>query len=143
MKSYIAKDLGQDRTWVVVDAADKTLGRLAVKIANALRGKDSPTFTPHVDTGAFVVVVNAEQVKLTGRKEERKMYQRYTGWRGGLRETPASVVRERHPERMIELAVRGMLPRNNLARTQLKRLKVYAGSEHPHVAQQPESVELA
>jgi large subunit ribosomal protein L13 len=142
MKSYIAKDLGQERRWVVVDAAGKTLGRLSVQIANVLRGKDLPTFTPHVDTGAFVVVVNADQVKLTGRKEENKIYQRYTGWRGGQRETTAAVVRERHPERIIELAVRGMLPKNNLARKQLKRLKVYAGAEHPHDAQLPEAVEL-
>jgi large subunit ribosomal protein L13 len=142
MKSYIAKDLGQERRWVVVDASGKTLGRLSVQIANVLRGKDLPTFTPHVDTGAFVVVVNADQVKLTGRKEENKIYQRYTGWRGGQRETTAAVVRERHPERIIELAVRGMLPKNNLARKQLKRLKVYAGAEHPHDAQLPEAVEL-
>lgn len=141
MKSFVAKDPGTERAWYVVDASGKTLGRLAVKIANALRGKDSPAFTPHVDTGAFVVVTNAEKVKLTGKKDEQKLYQRYSGYRSGLKETPASVLRERHPDRLIKLAVKGMLPRNNLSRKMMTRLKVYAGAEHPHEAQQPQTVD--
>jgi large subunit ribosomal protein L13 len=142
MKSFIAKNPGVAREWVVVDAADKPLGRLAAKVADVLRGKDKPTFTPHVDSGSFVVVVNAQKVKLTGRKEDQKIYQHYTGYRSGLKETPASVMRERHPERMIELAVRGMLPKNKLSRKILRHLKVYAGAEHPHEAQGAKAVEL-
>jgi large subunit ribosomal protein L13 len=142
MKSFIAKNPGAAREWVVVDAADKPLGRLAAKVADVLRGKDKPTFTPHVDSGSFVVVVNAQKVKLTGRKEDQKIYQHYTGYRSGLKETPASVMRERHPERMIELAVRGMLPKNKLSRKILRHLKVYAGAEHPHEAQGAKAVEL-
>jgi len=142
MKSFVAKDPGVDREWILVDAEDKPLGRLAVKIANALRGKDKPTFTPHVDTGAFVVVINAEKVKLTGRKDEQKTYARYSGHRGGLREVPVSVMRERHPDRIIKLAVKRMLPKNNLSRGMFKRLKVYAGASHPHGAQNPRAVEL-
>lgn len=141
MKSYVAKDPGADRAWLLVDAADKPLGRVAVKIADALRGKDKPTYTPHVDTGDFVVVINADKVKLTGNKDEKKMYRRYTGWRGGLRETKAATVRERHPDRMIRLAVRGMLPKNTLSRSAARRLKVYAGAEHPHEAQNPQQVD--
>ena len=142
MKSFIAKNPGAAREWVVVDAADKPLGRLAAKVADVLRGKDKPTFTPHVDSGSFVVVVNAQKVKLTGRKEDQKIYQHYTGYRSGLKETPASVMRERQPERMIELAVRGMLPKNKLSRKILRHLKVYAGAEHPHEAQGAKAVEL-
>ena len=127
---------------MLVDATDKPLGRLAVGIANALRGKNRPTFSPSVDTGDFVVVVNAEKVKLTGKKEEQKIYHRYSGYRGGLKEFPASVVRERHPDRLVKLAVRGMLPRNKMAKRILGRLKVYAGDEHPHEAQNPTKVEL-
>lgn len=141
MKTYVAKELGADRPWLLVDAEGKTLGRLAVKIANALRGKDQPTYTPHVDTGAFIVVLNADKVKLTGKKEEKKIYQRYTGYRGGLRETPASVMRERHPDRIITLAVKGMLPKNTLSRKMMTRLKVFAGTNHPHEAQKPQSVD--
>jgi len=143
MKSYIAKDPGADRAWYLVDAAEKPLGRLAVGIAAILRGRNKPTFTPHVDTGDFVVVVNAEKVKLTGRKEEQKLYQRYSGHRGGLKKIKASVVRERHPDRMIRQAVRGMLPKNNLSRRMFSRLKVYAGAEHPHAAQAPARIELS
>jgi len=142
MKSFVAKDPGVERAWVVVDAADKTLGRLAVKIANVLRGKDKPTFTPHVDTGGFVVVINAEKVKLTGKKDEQKIYQRYSGYRSGLKEIPASVMRERHPDRLITLAVKGMLPKNKLAVKMLTRLKVYAGDQHPHVAQKPQVADM-
>ena len=143
MRSYIAKDPGDDRPWQLVDADGKPLGRLAVEIANILRGKHRPTFTPHVDTGDFVVVINAEKVKLTGRKEEQKIYQRYSGHRGGLKEIQASEMRERHPDRLVKLAVKGMLPKNNLSRKMISRLKVYAGTEHPHEAQQPVAVELA
>ena len=142
MKSFIAKNPGTAREWVVVDAADKPLGRLAAKVADVLRGKDKPTFTPHVDSGAFVVVVNAKKVKLTGRKNDQKIYKHYTGYRSGLKEVPAAVMRERHPERMVELAVRGMLPKNNLSRKIMRHLKVYAGAEHPHEAQAPQTVEL-
>jgi large subunit ribosomal protein L13 len=143
MKTTIADHPGDTRNWVVVDAADKALGRIAVKIADALRGKDKPTFTPHVDTGAFVVVVNAEKVALSGRKEEQKIYQRYTGHRGGLKEMTAEVVREKHPDWLIRLAVRGMLPTNTQGRRQLRRLKVYTGDSHPHAAQNPSSVDFA
>ncbi len=140
MKSTLPKDPGDDREWLVVDAADRPLGRLAVKIANSLRGKDKPTFSPQVDTGAFVVVVNADKVKLSGRKNEQKIYQRYSGWRGGLREIPATTMRERHPDWMIKLAVQRMLPKNRLSRQMVRRLKVYAGAAHPHDAQQPRAV---
>lgn len=142
MKTFLPKDPGNDRSWLLVDAQDKPLGRLAVKIANILRGKNKVTFTPHVDTGDFVVVINAGKVKLTGRKDEQKIYQRYSGYRGGLKEIKASVVRERHPDRLIKLAVRGMLPKNNLSRKLFRRLKVYAGDRHPHAAQNPRKVEL-
>ena len=141
MKSFVAKDPGPDRAWLLVDAADLPLGRVAVKIADALRGKNKPTFTPHVDTGDFVVVINAEKVKLTGNKEDQKIYHRYSGWRSGLKETKASVMRERHPDRMIRLAVNGMMPTNTLNRHAIRRLKIYAGAEHPHEAQNPKKVD--
>lgn len=142
MKTTLPKDPGDQREWVVIDAADKPLGRLAVKIANTLRGKDKPVYSPQVDTGAFVVVVNAEKVKLTGRKDKQKIYRRYSGHRGGLKEETASVVRERHPDRLVTLAVKGMLPGNNLGRKMLGRLKAYAGPEHPHQSQKPRTIEL-
>lgn len=142
MKSFMANDSGVDREWLVVDAQDQPLGRLAVRIADVLRGKCKPTYTPHVDTGAFVVVVNAEKVKLTGKKDEQKVYRRYSGYRGGLKEITAATVRKRHPDRLIRLAVKGMLPKNNLSRRMFKRLKVYAGDEHPHVAQNPRELAL-
>lgn len=142
MKTTLPKDPGTKRAWLLVDATDKTVGRLAVKIANILRGKTKPTFSPQVDTGDFVVVINAEKIKLTGRKEEQKIYQRYSGYRSGLKELTAASMRERHPERLIELAVRGMLPKNALGRKVIKRLKAYAGPEHPHEAQQLQPVEL-
>ena len=142
MKTFVAKEQDVQRSWFLVDATDKPLGRLAVQIANLLRGKNKPTFTPHVDTGHFVVVVNAEKVKLTGKKEEQKIYQNFSGYRSGLREDTAQTVRERHPEHLIELAVKGMLPGNNLSRKIFKRLKVYAGNEHPHAAQTPETIDL-
>lgn len=129
---------GVNRRWRVVDAADKPLGRIAVSIANALRGKNRPDFDPSVDTGDFVIVVNAEKVTLTGKKEETKIYQRYSGWRGGRKVIPVSMMRERHPDRIITQAVRGMMPKNYLCRDALTRLKVYRGAEHPHAAQKPE-----
>jgi large subunit ribosomal protein L13 len=137
MKTYLPRESEIRRDWWLVDVADRPLGRVAVQIANLLRGKNKTTFTPHIDGGDFVVVVNSERVKLTGSKEEQKVYRRYSGYRGGLREHPASFVRERHPQRLIEQAVKGMIPRTALGRRMLRRLKVYAGAEHPHAAQAP------
>jgi len=142
MTTTIARESEVKRVWHLVDAAGKPAGRLAVKIAALLRGRTKPMYTPHVDTGDFVVVVNAEKVKLTGRKDDQKFYDHYTGYRGGLRRKPASFVRERHPERILELAVKGMMPKNTLSRGMFKRLKVYAGASHPHEAQNPQVVEL-
>lgn len=142
MKTTLPKADEISRAWLLVDADGKILGRLATKIANVLRGRTKPIYTPHIDTGDFVVVVNAEKVKLTGKKEEQKMYDRYSGYRSGLKRTKASVLRERHPERLIILAVKGMMPKNHLAKDAMKRLKVYAGSGHPHTAQNPQPVEL-
>lgn len=144
MKTYFPneKQLHSERKWFVVDVAGKVLGRQASEIAKILRGKHKAEFTPFLDAGDFVVVVNAEQVVLTGQKESQKMYYRHTGFPGGLKERNAAEMREKAPERIIELAVKGMLPKGNLGRQMLKKLKVYAGSEHPHEAQQPESLEL-
>lgn len=137
MKTFVPKDPGENRRWLVVDADGQILGRLAVVIANALRGKDQPTYTPWVDTGAFVVVTNAAKVKLTGTKEQDKVYQHFTGYRSGLYETTVEQMRIKHPDWIIKKAVEGMLPGNKLARGMMRRLKVYAGAEHPHSAQQP------
>ena len=137
MKTFVPKDPGENRRWLVVDADGQILGRLAVVIANALRGKDQPTFTPWVDTGAFVVVTNAAKVKLTGTKEQDKVYQHFTGYRSGLYETTVEQMRIKHPDWIVKKAVEGMLPGNKLARGMMRRLKVYAGAEHPHAAQQP------
>lgn len=137
MKTFVPKDPGDNRRWLVVDAAGKTVGRLAVQIANALRGKDQPTYTPWVDTGAFVIVVNCEKIKFSGKKEQEKIYQHYTGWRSGLYETTAVQMRVKHPDWIIKKAVEGMLPGNKLAREMMRRLKVYVGPEHPHAAQKP------
>ena len=141
-KSYRAKEPGQDRPWFLVDAKGKVLGRLAVLIANKLRAKDKPSFDPSVDAGAFVVVVNAREAVLTGRRAELKTYTRYSGYRGGLKTFTAETMRERHPERMILEAVWGMIPKNNIARKMMTRVKVYAGPEHPHAAQNPTAIEL-
>lgn len=138
MKTTMAKEGALTPGWILVDAAGKPAGRLAVTIANALRGKDKPTYTPHVAAGRFVVVVNAGQVKLTGAKEEKKLYKNYSGFPGGLKMRPAAAIREKNPTRIITQAVKGMLPRNKLSRTLMTRLKVYAGPEHPHAAQQPQ-----
>ena len=137
MRTYTAKPAEVERKWYLIDAQDKVLGRLASRIANILRGKEKPTFTPHVDTGDFVIVVNAEKVKLTGKKAERKSYKSYTGYPGGYTETPVKEVLKRHPERVIEYAVKGMLPKNKLGRALFKKLKVYAGPDHKHQAQKP------
>ena len=141
-KSYRPKAPGDNRKWYLVDAKDQVLGRLAVVVANKLRAKDLPTFDPSVDAGAFVIVINAAQVKLTGKKEEQKDYQRYSGFRGGLKHFTAAEMRERHPDRMIKEAVWGMLPKNTIARKMMTRLKVFAGSEHTHAAQKPETITL-
>lgn len=137
MKSYMARTGEVPRQWYVVDAQGKVLGRLASRIAMVLRGKTKPVFTPHLDTGDFVVVVNAAQVRLTGRKLDQKFYYRHSGYPGGLKTTTARHLLQRKPEEVLRHAVRGMLPKNSLGRHLLKKLKVYAGGEHPHQAQQP------
>ena len=142
-KTSIPKNPGEIRRWLLVDAAKQPLGRLAVVVANKLRGKDRPDFDPSVDIGDFVVVVNAEKVALTGRKEEQKQYQSYSGFRGGLREISVPTMRERHPDRIIKLAVWGMLPKNNLSKKVMTRLKVFRGAEHTHAPQNPQKIELA
>jgi large subunit ribosomal protein L13 len=136
-RTYSAKPTEVHRTWYVVDAEGKTLGRLASTIAATLRGKHKPTFTPHIDTGDFVVVVNAEKIKVTGNKETQKFYYRHSNFPGGLKKQSLKDLRERHPDRIIENAVKGMLPRNTLGKAQLTKLKIYAGAEHPHTAQNP------
>ena len=143
MKTYSAKPGEITRDWYVVDADGQTLGRLATQIADRLRGKGKPQFTPHVDTGDFVVVVNAEKIAVTGNKRAAKMYYRHSGYPGGLKSRTLNDMLERRPEEVIRLAVKGMLPRNRLARKQLTKLKVYAGPEHPHAAQQPQPMEIA
>ncbi|MGC6494634.1 MAG: 50S ribosomal protein L13 [Myxococcota bacterium] len=137
MRTYTAKPGEVDKKWYVVDASEFRLGRLATRVATVLRGKHKPEFTPHVDTGDFVIVVNASQVMLTGGKLDAKKYHRYSGHPGGLRSIDARTVRETDAERMIKQAVKGMLPKNRLARQIIKKLKVYPGAEHPHEAQQP------
>jgi len=143
MKTYSAKPGKIEQKWWVVDAEGKVLGRLATRIADALRGKDKPTFTHHVDTGDFVIVVNAEKVRLTGKKLTDKKYYRHTGYLGGMKETTAGKMLETHPERIIEIAVKGMLPTNKLSRHLIKKLKVYAGPKHPHEAQKPQPLEIS
>jgi large subunit ribosomal protein L13 len=142
MKTSFPKNSDKDRTWHLVDADGKTLGRLSVQIANLLRGRGKPIFARHIDNGDFVVVINARKVKLTGRKDELKKYTNFTGYRGGQYDIPLAMVRERHPDRIITHAVKGMMPRTHLSRTILKRLKVYAGTEHHHAAQKPVPVDL-
>ena len=142
MKTYLPKIDEQDRKWWVVDAADQTLGRLAVRIADVLRGKNKPVYTPHLDCGDNVIVVNAEKVRLTGRKEEQKIYQDYSGYMGGRKEQTAATVRAKKPERLVQDAVWGMMPKGRLGREMFRKLKVYAGDEHPHEAQQPQPLSL-
>ena len=143
MKTYVANSTDRDRRWLIVDAEGQTLGRLATQIADALRGKRKPEYTPHVDTGDFVVVVNAEKIAVTGNKMTEKMYRRHTGYPGGLKERTLAEMLEQRPEEVIRKAVKGMLPRNRLARRQITKLKVYAGPNHPHTAQKPEPMEVA
>ncbi len=140
MKTEVAKAENVNRDWYVVDAQDAVLGRLATQIANVLRGKNKAIFTPSVDTGDFVIVVNAEKIALTGRKLDDKMYYHHTGFPGGLKEITAGKLLEKKPEDLIRKAVKGMLPKNKLARHMLKKLKVYAGASHPHDAQQPKNL---
>ncbi|MFW5802755.1 MAG: 50S ribosomal protein L13 [Verrucomicrobiota bacterium] len=142
MKTYLPKIDEQGRKWWVVDASDLVLGRLAVRIADVLRGKNKPIYTPHLDCGDNVIVVNADKVRLTGRKEEKKVYQNYSGYMGGLKEQTAADVRAKKPERLIRDAVWGMFPKGRLGREMFKKLKVYPGEEHPHEAQQPEPLSL-
>ncbi len=142
MKTYMAKKGQTEQKWYLIDADGQVLGRMASRIADILRGKGKAVFTPHVDTGDFVIVVNAEKVKLTGKKEEQKIYTRYTGYPGGLRVEPLKRMRVRTPERVIEYAVAGMIPKSRLGRVVLKKLKIYTGPLHPHAAQNPVAVKL-
>ncbi|WP_027874554.1 50S ribosomal protein L13 [Spongiibacter marinus] len=137
MKTFSAKPNDVTRDWFVVDAADKTLGRLASEIAHRLRGKHKPEYTPHVDTGDYIVVVNAEKIRVTGKKTTDKIYHHHTGYPGGLKSISFEKLIDKAPERVIQGAVKGMLPKNPLGRAMFKKLKVYAGAEHPHTAQQP------
>ncbi|MFN2616230.1 MAG: 50S ribosomal protein L13 [Thermoleophilaceae bacterium] len=142
MKTYVATPADRDRRWVVLDADGQTLGRLATRVADALRGKRKPEYTPHIDVGDFVVVVNAEKISVTGNKRQEKLYYRHSGYPGGLRSRTLEEMLDRRPEEVLRLAVKGMLPRTRLGRAQLRKLKVYAGPEHPHAAQQPEPMEV-
>ena len=142
MRTYQATPQDRERVWYVVDAENKTLGRLATQIADVLRGKRKPTYTPHIDVGDFVVVVNAEKIAVTGGKREKKLYWRHSGFPGGIRSRTLGDMLEKRPEEVIRKAVKGMLPRNRLGRQQLRKLKVYAGPEHPHQAQKPEKLEI-
>ena len=142
MKTYVATPQDRERNWVLVDADGQNLGRLATQLADLLRGKRKPTYTPHCDVGDFVVVINAEQVSVTGNKRTEKLYHRHSGYPGGLKSRTLNEMLERRPEEVIRLAVKGMLPRNRLARKQITKLKIYAGPEHPHAAQKPEPLEI-
>ena len=141
MKTTLPKKEELERKWFVVDASDKVLGRMSVKIADILRGRHKPIYTPHMDTGDFVVVVNAEKVAVTGNKEEQKLYMFYSGYVGNEKYRSLADFREKRPDFIIEHAVKGMLPKNRLARQMLKKLKIYAGPDHPHEAQNPETLE--
>ena len=142
MKTFVATPANRQRDWYIVDAEGKTLGRLATQIATILRGKNKPDFTPHIDTGDFVVVINAEKVHVTGNKREQKTYWRHSGYPGGIRSRTLNEMLERQPEEVLRKAVKGMLPRNKLGRAQLLKLKVYTGPEHPHAAQSPQPLEV-
>ncbi len=142
MKTYVPKQATVQRDWWLVDAQGLTLGRLATEVARRLRGKHKPAYTPHLDTGDHIIVVNAEKVALSGRKLETKMYRRHSGYPGGLHEVPAVKLLATQPVRLVESAVRGMLPKGSLGRRMVRKLKVYAGSDHPHQAQQPQQLEL-
>ncbi len=142
MKTYVATPAERQRDWYLVDAEGKTLGRMATRIADALRGKRKPEYTPHIDTGDFVVVINAEKIHVTGDKRAQKRYWRHSGYPGGIKSRTLEEMLNRRPEEVIRKAVKGMLPRNRLARRQITKLKVYAGAEHPHQAQQPQPLEI-
>ena len=142
MKTFMASPATIERKWYVVDATDKTLGRLASEIASVLRGKNKPIFTPHIDTGDYVIVVNAEKVKVTGKKLLQKVYYNHSDYVGGMKETTLKEMLAKHPERVIEYAVKGMLPKGPLGRQMIKKLHVYAGAEHNHAAQQPKALEI-
>lgn len=141
-RTYSAKEKEIEKKWLIVDAKDKVLGRLASEVARRLRGKHKPVFTPHADTGDYIIVINAAKIRLTGDKLDKKMYYRYSGYMGGLKEISARKQLAKKPEELIKHAVKGMLPKNSLGRRQGKKLKVYAGPEHPHEAQQPEPLEV-
>ena len=143
MKTHLPKVNLDQRKWHVVDANGAVLGRLAVQVANILRGKDKPVYTPHLDAGDFVVVINAEKVRVTGKKELNKKFMTYSGWKGGEKYTSVAQVRAKHPEKLISHAVRGMVPKNRLGRVLMTKLKVYKGAEHPHAAQQPQQLAAA
>jgi large subunit ribosomal protein L13 len=142
MKTFTATPETREREWVLVDAEGKNLGRLSTQIADMLRGKRKPEYTPHIDTGDFVVVVNAEKIAVTGNKLTEKKYRRHTGYPGGLRERTLEEQLDRRPEEVIRTAVKGMMPKSRLGRAQLRKLKIYAGADHPHTAQQPRTVEI-
>jgi large subunit ribosomal protein L13 len=142
MKTFIAKKEEAERNWVLIDASDKVVGKVAVEIASILRGKTKPVFTPHVDTGDFVVVINAEKVKLTGNKLEQKVYYRHSGYMGGLKAASAKSLMAKNPEEILRHAVKGMLPKNSLGKSMFRKLKVYTGSAHPHEAQMPKAINL-
>jgi len=141
-KTYVVKEADIERKWILVDAEGQNLGRLASRIAQVLKGKHKPTYSPHLDGGDYVVVVNADKIAVTGRKMDQKMYHRHTGYPGGIRETNLRGLLARHPTHALKFAVRGMLPKNRLGRRMIRKLKIYAGPEHPHQAQSPEAVEL-
>jgi len=142
MNTISAKAEGVKRDWYVVDATNKTLGRLCTELARRLRGKHKPIFTPHVDTGDYLVVINAEKIAVTGKKMDDKNYHRFTGYVGNLKTMSLKDMLAKHPERVIEIAVKGMLPKNPLGRAMYRKLKVYAGPEHPHTAQQPQALDI-
>lgn len=142
MKTFSAKPETVKRDWFVIDATDKVLGRLATEVASRLRGKHKPEYTPHVDTGDYIVIVNAEKVRLTGNKEKAKTYYQHSGYPGGMKARTVEKVRAEAPERIIETAVKGMLPKNPLGRAMFRKLKVYAGPEHQHQAQQPQTLDI-
>src|SRR5213595_2406207 len=142
MKTYVATPENRERDWLVFDAEGATLGRLATRVADALRGKRKPEYTPHIDVGDFVVVVNADKISVSGNKRQEKRYYRHSGYPGGLRSRTLEEMLERRPEEVLRLAVKGMLPRSRLGRAQLRKLKVYAGPDHPYAAQQPQEMEV-
>lgn len=142
MKTFSAKSQTVKRDWFVIDATDKVLGRLATEVASRLRGKHKAEYTPHVDTGDYIVIVNADKVRVTGNKEKDKIYYKHSGYIGGMKATALGKMRAEHPERIIEIAVKGMLPKNPLGRAMYRKLKVYAGPEHQHQAQQPQTLEV-